>query len=341
MLAAVAVLPCLLTFLQENTMVKPSINIIILIALLNFSCYRNKTNQNNNTSSTAKPQGIHAAFYNSNGSKIALSTDRGKLYVTDDTFGVLGQVDAHEGNATSSFFSLNDKFIITGGKDKLLKIWQADNLLPVKSYNFNLHAFTSVYGYNTIAACGRGGKVILFNISNNIKQEITLEKEGAYFLYYIEPDSALLISSALKGFEVSVASGAILHQYKGHTRAAYCIMPAHSKKLVVTASADSVVRVFDRYTEKLIYKSAPLDGQAFVATFGAADKVIAASTSSGSIYIFDTTLSNVLLKIAAFSTRVNTIHFSPDGTKILAGSEGGGAKIFSSVNGELLHEFKY
>jgi hypothetical protein len=47
------------------------------------------------------------------------------------------------------------------------------------------------------------------------------------------------------------------------------------------------------------------------------------------------------LKIKAFDTHINTIHYSPCGTKILAGTEGGGAKIFSTITGELLYELDY
>ncbi|MBP6731231.1 MAG: hypothetical protein KA149_04185 [Chitinophagales bacterium] len=322
-------------------MIKLSVTSIVVIVLFNFSSCTHKTNQNNSTSTAAKPQGVHAAFYNSNGSKIALSTDKGKLYVTNDTFGVLGEANAHEGRANSCFFSLNDKYIITGGKDEVLNVWQAADMTLFKAYKFNLHAYTSVYGYNTLAACGLGGRVVLYDVPTNKKLDIVLDKKSAYHLYYIKPDSLLVVSAGLTGYEISATTGAIVHKYVGQTGQTYCIMPSNSKSFVVTASADSLVRVFDRFSQQLVYKSSRLDGQVFVASFNPNDKNVAASTSSGSIYILDSTLTKVLLKIPAFKGRINTIHYSPDGLKILAGSEGGGAKIFSTAHGELLHEFKY
>ena len=322
-------------------MAKLIIIIPIFLTVFNLCSCKNEANQNTQINAGKGAEQIHAAFYNNTGSKIALSSSSGKLYITDDTFKLLHSIQAHTGNANSCFFSLDDQHVITGGKDKLLKIWSANDLASERVYDFKFNSYTSVYGYNTLGGCGENGKTVIYNLKTRDTLNIDLEKDGAYHLYYLEPDSALVISSGLTGYEIDLIHRRIVHRYSGHEGQVYCIMPSHTRKLVVTASADSILRIFDRNNEKLLHHSISLDGQLFVATFDPTDNVVAASTSSGSIYFLDGTLSHIIMKIPAFKGRINTIHFSPDGTRILAGSEGGGAKIFSTSDGKLLYEFKY
>jgi WD40 repeat protein len=118
-------------------------------------------------------------------------------------------------------------------------------------------------------------------------------------------------------------------------------MPSNDERRIVTSSADSTVKVFDRFMEKVLYTSPKLDGAVYVACFNHTDDLVAASTSSGSIYFFDTTLTEIRMRIKAFETRINTIHYSPNGKRMVAGSEGGGAKVFDTASGEQLFSLDY
>lgn len=285
--------------------------------------------------------GVNAAFWNSEGSYISISTNKGELILTDSTLKVIKVKDLHNGNAYSSFFSLDDQKIITGGYDKLLNISDAHTLELIDQYDFGFSSFTSVYGYNTFGGCGENGKFAIYNKLTKDTIIQALEDEGAFHLYYISPDTSLVISSGISGYEFDILNKKISHIYKGHRDLVYCIMSNNNKDKVVTASKDSTVKIFNRWNEKNLYSSVKLDGEVYVACFSHNDDVVAASTSTGSIYFMDTTLSKVQMKIKAFDSRINTIHYSPCGTKILVGSKGNGAKIFSTVSGELLYEFDY
>ena len=49
------------------------------------------------------------------------------------------------------------------------------------------------------------------------------------------------------------------------------------------------------------------------------------------ILFLDTTLNeSATKKIKAFNSHINTIHLSPTGSRIVAGSEGGGANCFGA-----------
>lgn len=290
--------------------------------------------------STVNTPQVHAAFYNSKSDRISLCCTNGSLFLTDDKLRVIKQTQAHTGNAHSSFFSLDDKYIVTGGKDKVLRLWNADSLTLKQQFNFNFAAFTSVCGFRTLCGCGEGGKLLMYNFTTKRLQQMQLGTGSAYHLYYVIPDSLLVVSSGEWGYEVNVTTAQITQRYKGHSSQVYCIMPSANKKWVVTASKDSTIMIFDRTSGKQLFRSPVLDGAVFVASFSPDDKQVAASTSSGSIYFFDTTCSKQLLKINALNGRINTIHFSGDGQQILAGSEQAGAKIFSTANGKMLYEFR-
>lgn len=313
---------------------------VIITMLFNvLGCFRKNTQKPQMLSTVHTPQ-VHAAFYNSQSDRIALCCTNGSLYLTDNQLRVINQTQAHTGNAHSSFFSLDDKYIITGGKDKALRLWKADSLTLKQQFNFDFAAFTSVCGYHTLCGCGEKGKLLMYNFTTKQLNQINLGTESAYHLYYVIPDSLLVVSGGKQGYEVNISTKQITQRYIGHTNQVYCIMPSTDKKRVVTASKDSTVMIFDRESGKQLFQSPVLDGVVFVASFSPDDSRVAASTSAGSIYFFDTALSKQQLKIKALNGRINTIHFSKDGTQILAGSEQAGAKIFSTETGKMLYEFK-
>lgn len=286
-------------------------------------------------------EGIHAAFYNSSGTRISMSTTKGRIILTDSLLNVIKKTNTHKGRANSSFFSLDDNYIITGGQDKILKVSNAHTLELEKEYDFNFNSWTSIHGYTTLGGCGEDGKLVIYDKRTNDTLVHTLEEDGAFHLYYIKPDTSLVVSSGVSGYEFDIIENKIKHKYEGHKDWVYCIMPSNNHQNIVTASKDSTVKIFDRFSEDNLYTSQKLDGAVYVACFSHSDDRVAASTSVGSIYFMDTTLSKVILKINAFDTHINTIHYSPDGTKILAGTEGGGAKIFSTSTGEMLHKLSY
>jgi WD40 repeat protein len=323
-------------------LIKSDIIIVVTaIIILFFSCTDFRAKDTQYVASPEETEGIHAAFYNSNGSKIALSTTKGRIILTDSTLTVIKINQIHKGRANSSFFSLDDKYIISGGQDKLLNVTDANTLEIVHQYDFKFNSWTSVHGYTTLAGCGEDGKLVVYNKYSNDTLIRVIESQGAFHLYYISPDTSLAVCSGYSGYEFDILNNQIRFQYKGHKDLVYCIMPSANLKKIVTASKDSTVKIFDRFTEENLYTSSKLDGAVYVACFNNDDRMVAASTSSGSIYFMDTTLTKIKMKIKGFNTRINTIHFSPCGKKILAGSEGGGAKIFSVITGELLHELDY
>jgi WD40 repeat protein len=314
---------------------------IISISIVLFSCNNFSSKDSQSEELYDEEEGIHAAFYNSDGTRISMSTTKGRVILTDSTLNMIKVKNVHEGRANSSFFSLDDNFIITGGQDRYLKVSNAKTLDLEEQYAFNFNSWTSIHGFNTLGGCGENGLLVIYvkNSGDTLIQQ--LESDGAFHLYYIIPDTNLVVSSGLSGYEFDIVNNKIVHQYKGHKDWVYCIMPSNNHQRIVTASKDSTVKIFDRFTEENLYTSQKLDGAVYVACFSHSDDLVAASTSVGSIYFMDTTLSEVKMKIKAFDTHINTIHYSPDGNRILAGTEGGGAKIFSTITGELLFELDY
>ena len=154
-------------------------------------------------------------------------------------------------------------------------------------------------------------------------------------------DTSFVVSSGFSGYELNLQNKKKIHRYSGHKNWVYCIMPDNAGKRIVTASRDSTVKIFDRFTEKCLASSEKLDGAVYVACFNKQDNTIAASTSNGSVYFMDAKLQKIKMKIKAFNTRINTIHYSPNGRNILVGSEEGGVKIFSLMDGKMLHEFNF
>lgn len=321
------------SFLLHVIVVK-SVMLAIIICTLT-ACIFIKDRQN------TRPVGVHAAFYNSQGDKISISTIDGRIVLADSSLNILNQTRARAYFANSSFFSLNDKQIVFGGREKKIGVLDSETLKIESLYDFKFNSYTTVLGYHTLGGCGENGHAVFYDFKTQDTMFVDFEKEGAFHLFYIIPDTVLVISSGYSGYEFDISQRKNVQEYKGHRGLVYCIMPNHAQDKVVTASTDSLVRVFSRVSGGEDFRSPKLDGEVFVACYHPSDNTIAASTSNGTIYFFPPDLSEVKMKIKAFSGRINTIHYSPSGKNILAGSEEGGVKIFDTENGQLVYEMDY
>lgn len=276
----------------------------------------------------SKGEGIHAAFYNNDGSKIAMATTSGRLLLCDYELNILNSIQAHANVANSSFFSLNDSFIITGGDDNKINVWNGLDLTPIKTYPFVMNSHTTVLGYQTMVGCG--DRVVFYYNNNRDTFSVNLGST-AFHVFYNRPDTSVLVSAGNAGYEIDLIQKKVTHKYTSNDGLVYCIMPDQTNKTVVTACSDSIVRVFDSRNQRLLYQSKKLDGAIYVACYNYHNNTIAASTSSGSIYFFDVTLKTQRQKIKAFDGCINTIHFHPSDSFLVVGSldkNQGGAKLF-------------
>lgn len=303
------------------------------------------TNNKHNPSQVLLPEeGIHAAFYNKDGSKIAMATTLGRLLLCDADLNIIAATQAHKGVTNSSFFSLNDSFIITGGADKKIQQWNATDLTLNYTYPYTLNSHTTVLGNNTMVGCGENGLTLIYTKKANDTTTIKLSKNAAFHVYYNRPDTSVVVSAGDAGYEINVQEKKVTHTYAVPNGLVYCIMPDQTNTMVVLGCGDSVVRVFNRSTQKLVYQSAKMDGAVYVACYNYQNNTIAASTSVGSIYFFDTSLKSIKHRIKAFNGCVNTIHYHPTDSFIVAGSLDkihGGAKLFSANSGELLKDLRH
>lgn len=308
-----------------------------LIFMMVLSC--NIVPEDNSFKTLLKGEGIHAAFYNSDGSKIAMATTAGRLLLCNNGLEVINSIQAHNKVANSSFFSLNDMAVITGGDDKKIKSWDANDLSAIKTYPFTVNSHTTILGNRTMVGCGEGGKVVIYYHDSEDTATISLGAT-AFHVFYNRPDTSVLVSAGDAGYEINIQQKIVTRKYTNNNGQVFCIMPDQTNSKVVTACSDSVVRVFNRQTQELLYQSKMLDGAVYVACYNYHNNTIAASTSSGSIYFFDVELKHIKQQIKAFKGCINTIHYHPSDSFLVAGSldkKFGGAKIYSVYNAK---EFK-
>lgn len=79
---------------------------------------------------------IWASGYTHSGNHVVLGSAVSNLIVANaDNLGNVRTVKAHEGPMNSLAISKDDNLVVTGGRDKLVKIWDIQNLTVVKQFN--------------------------------------------------------------------------------------------------------------------------------------------------------------------------------------------------------------
>ena len=195
-------------------------------------------------------------------------------------------------------FSPNGKYLATGNRSGVVKVWDWDNGIPyaqLQGHKGTIHAIAYSADGTRIASTGSHGVVKVWDL-----------KKGEWETGGGPPAS----------LELTLHVGAV-----------YAVAFSPDGSRIATAGWDGTVRIWDAAKGTQLHKIAAHDGDVWSVAFGGDGKWIASAGSDGHVKLWDVDTSK-----ETFSYRVgravHVVRFAADGTTLAAGGRDGTVRVW-------------
>jgi WD40 repeat protein len=205
-------------------------------------------------------------------------------------------------------FSPDEKLIISGGGDKLVKIWDVAAGRELKRF------------------AGHEGEI----------NSVSFSPDGQYALstggqVWSNKDCVIRLWE--------VATGKEIRKFAGHTGAVWSAAFSPDGKQIVSGSSDRTIRLWDTATGKEIKTFSGHTGGISSVVFSKNGKMILSACGDYSIKLWDVATGKEIRTFSGHSSWVNRALFSPDGKKIISAGFDATTRIWDVATGSELAKF--
>jgi WD40 repeat protein len=242
----------------------------------------------------------------------------------------------------------SDKFLVTGSRDKTLRVWEVASgkeALKIKDLPANAVALAaSADGTKLITTAGKWnkekmqwiGEINLYDAKIGKLLATIKGHSEAIKAVALSPDGTRLVTASDDGTaKLWDLTGKELFTLNGHTAAVIAVACDPSGKLIATGSEDKTVKVWNAETGK---EERTLKGPSrFVScvAFSPDAKYLAAGSWDGTVTLWDADTGKEVSVLKA-DEGVLTVAFSPDSTKLATGGWEKVVKIWDVKTGKEL-----
>ena len=241
----------------------------------------------------------------------------------------------HDGeNIWTVDWSNNGQFIVTGGADSLLRLWDAHSYEQSQSFSGHSDTILDVNispDDSRLASASSDMTIRIWDTQTGETERVLSGHLGAVNAVSWSPDGSKIVSAANDGLVIvwDAISGDILQTFAGHSASVLDADWSPDGTLIATASEDGTTQVWDPLTGSVISNFV---GSAHTLAWSPDGKTLVVGFGISSLRAWD--MSQRPLRLTGHESDILDAHWTPDGTHIVTGSFDGTARVWDVATGE-------
>ncbi|KAK6608443.1 NACHT and WD40 domain protein [Botrytis cinerea] len=304
---------------------------------------------------------INSIAFSPDNTKIASGTEVIKLW--DTTTGKLLQtLQGHSNLIDSIIFSLDNTKIASGSRDQTIRLWDifTGRLLQIfESYSINEIILSS--NNTKIASRSSDGTIRLWDATTSELLQIHQNHSSPINSIAFSLDGTKIALGAETIKLLDTTTGELLQILEGHLSSVYSIAFSLDNTKIASGSIDKTIRLWDIATSESFHTLESYSGSVNSTTFSSDNRKGASGFYGGGsgfgvrlysrgkasdscnqmVRVWDTVTDKASQMIQIHSDLVESIAFSPDGTKVASGSFDKTIRFWDAVTGKLLQILRH
>ena len=250
-------------------------------------------------------------------------------YAQDDEY-IVQVIKEHKGPVVSVAFSPDGKYLLSGGEDKMLLVWNLSTSEVAYKYEDNPYPPRAlVVTQQNNVFIGSGPDIKMIDLQNNT---LAVFKGYSTYIWSIgyapERDKIVAGSYNYDVYVWDVGTQNVDMVLKGHKKSVLPVAFSPDEKYIVTGSLDKSVKVWNAQTGECLKTLERHSGKYF-----------ASASRDKTIRLWDFETGEVVRTFVGHDKGIFDIEFTPDGNHLLSASMDGSIRLWETRTGKMVYTF--
>lgn len=258
----------------------------------------------------------------------------------DDEY-IIKVLKEHNASVSSVAFSPDLNYLVSGGEDKLLMIYDLKNLEPLYQYTDNYFAprGIEVTQTNNIFV-GSGPDIKMIDINN---KTLAVYKGNTTHIWSIDyaPERDILTAGSydykIKVWDV--ATQGVILTLGGHQKSTLPVAFSPDEKYIVSGSLDKTIKIWNAKTGELMKSLEKHSDNIYDIEFYPTGHYFASASRDKTIRLWDFETGDVVKTYVGHDKGIMDIEFTPDGSHLLSASLDGSIRLYETRTARLVYTF--
>lgn len=285
------------------------------------------------------PFAIRSLAYHPNGEEFAVGYGNGLVSIMDQQGEIKRRFQAHQNWTFDLTYSSDGKFLISGGGDDVVQIWDTKTWKSTAMYEDHtddLHGVALTSDGKWLATASDDGVVLLRNLADDEVMRVGQHKAQVTSVAISKDD---VIASSGRDEQIMVWKTRSIdptHVLLGHEEDVLQVNFSHDGSKLVSASYDKTARVWDVETGDLECVIADHEDWVFSAIFTIDGQHIITASADENLRMF--TVDGKLTSKLFIGSDVADLVAHPDGQQVVAGTADGSLIMLKVHDGKLIND---
>lgn len=261
-------------------------------------------------------------------------------YSQDDEY-IVKVIKEHKGPVVSVAFSPDGKYLVSGGSDKMLLIWDIANSDIAYKYTDNPYPPKSlIVTQQDHIFFGSGPDIKLVDLHNNT---LAVYKGNSTYIWSVSyaPERNKIVAGSYN-YEIrvwDVGTHQINLVLKGHKKSALPVAFSPDEKYIVSGSLDKTIKEWNAQTGECLKTLHGHGDNIYSIAFYPSGQYFASASRDKTVRLWDFESGKTIRIFAGHDKAVLDVAFTPDGNHMLSASLDGTIRLWETRTGKLVYTF--
>lgn len=248
------------------------------------------------------------------------------VYTTDSVFSYHSHIFPHRMNTTAMAFSRDSRFLLTGGQDRRILMWEMDSntntLQQRQEFMFHTGAITSlVFGpsLKMIFSASDDGTIVIYDLIKKIQRKIDHKTPILNIAVSTDQRNIFVADQSAIITQYDAIKGTVLKTFAGHTDQVNQIVLSLDRKYMISASSDKTAIVWDLQKGKPLHTLSGHTWKVSSVDVSPDNKYVVTGSTDGTVKLWDIAKGSLIRSFDDGGQNVQHVAFNRDASLIAAG----------------------